>query len=60
MDAGSNKCNKRERGGGINSMEWIDREEWRRKIKLNLCTERCDNIDTEHVNKIIIIIINKI
>ena len=32
---------------GINNMEWIDREEWRRKIKLKtLGTERCVNIKT--------------
>ena len=24
----------RKRGKGINNMDWIDREEWRRKIKL--------------------------
>ena len=40
---------------GINNMEWIDREEWRRKI--NLRTKRCRNIDTLYINKIIIIII---
>ena len=36
---------------GINSMEWTDREEWRRKIKLKLqATERRENIDTLYIN----------
>ena len=42
------------RENGINNKEWIDREEWRRKT---LNTERCENIETLYINKIIIIII---
>ena len=38
------------RGKGINNMEWIDREEWRSKIK-TLCRERCENIDSLYTNK---------
>ena len=32
---------------GINTIEWIDREEWRRKIKRKktLGAERCENTD---------------
>ena len=41
-------CRRREKG--INNMEEMDREEWRRKIKLG--TERYENIDTLCVNKI--------
>ena len=35
----------------INSMEWTDRGEWGRKIKL-LSIESCENIDTLYINKI--------
>ena len=31
IDAGRNNWDER---AGINNMKWIDREEWRRKIKL--------------------------
>ena len=41
---------------GVNNMEWIDKEECRRKIKLS-GTERCENIDTLYIEIIIIIII---
>ena len=34
---------------GIDSIEWIDREEWRRQIHSG--TERSENIDTLHINK---------
>ena len=37
-------------------MEWINREEWRRKIKLYV-QKYLKNIDTLYINKIIIIII---
>ena len=33
VDAGSNNWNERE---GKNSKEWIDRKQWRRKMKLKL------------------------
>ena len=33
VDEGSNNWNERERERGIKFMEWINREEWRRKIK---------------------------
>ena len=33
---------------GINSMEWIDRED---VLILTLGTERCENIDTLYINK---------
>ena len=37
---------------GINSMEWIDREEWIIKIKLKLLVQkRCENIDIMYINK---------
>ena len=36
---------------GINKMEWVVREEWRRKIKLD--TEKCEDINTLYINKII-------
>ena len=42
---------------GINNMELVDIEEWRRKIKLYLVPERCANIDTLYINEIIIITI---
>ena len=38
---------------GINNLEWVDREEWRRKIKFKtLGTEICANIETLYRNKI--------
>ena len=43
---------------GINNIEWIDREERRRKIKTSV-PERCENIDTLYRNKKIHIIIIK-
>ena len=39
------KVTSRMRTKGINSMKWIDREEWRIKIE-TLGAERCENIDT--------------
>ena len=39
----------RMREKGINNMEWVDREEWRRKIKLE--AQRCANIDTLYIIK---------
>ena len=33
-DAGSNNWNDGMTEKGINNMEWIEREEWRKKIKL--------------------------
>ena len=36
---------------GINSMEWITREERIKKKIKSLSTERCENIDTMHIDK---------
>ena len=35
---------------GMNSKEWVDREEWKSKIK-PLDTERYANIDTLYIDK---------
>ena len=48
MDAESNNWNEREGERGrerkrvINSMEWIEREEWKRKIKLHFWHRKKD------------------
>jgi hypothetical protein len=48
MDAGGYNRNKR----GINNLEWVDREGWRRKNKImTLGIERCENIKTLYINK---------
>ena len=38
---------------GINNMEWVDREEWRIKIKLKLQAKEdvCVHIETLYINK---------
>ena len=36
---------------GFNNLEWVDKEEWRKKIK-TLGTERCTNTKTLYINKI--------
>ena len=35
---------------GDNSMEWIDREALRNKIKQTLNTEKCEKIDAQYIN----------
>ena len=45
------KLTTRIREKGINSMKWIDKEEWRRNIKSTLDTERCESTYTLYINK---------
>ena len=42
VDPGNNHWNKIKE---IKSMEWTDREEWRRKVNINLRTEICENMN---------------
>ena len=46
----------------IGDLEWVDRDGWKKKIKIkkySLGTERCENIKNLYTNKEIIIIIIK-
>ena len=49
VDVGGYNKNEREREGGINNLEWVERRVEKKNKTITLGTERCENIKTLYI-----------